>query len=462
MTCDTAASPTPPAAPSFVATRNACKLCTPLGACLAFAGVEGARTILHGSQGCATYIRRYMISHFKEPVDIASSNFSESATIFGGRDNLRAGLTNVARQYGPSVIGVATTCLAETIGEDVGMYLHEIRSEPPAAGKPLPPVVHVSTPSYCGTHAEGFIATVRALVEQLAEPGPPGAHVNIFASMFSPADLRYLKEILREFQLPATLLPDYSDTLDGPTWDEYQLIPHGGTPLDSVRRTGQARASIEFTCVHDTKPSAGSWLRERFGVPQQRLGMPIGVAASDALFGALETLSGRATPAQHVAERGRLIDAFVDGHKYLFDRRAVVFGEEDLVVGVVGLLRELGVRPVLCASGGESGRMRAAIEALAPELASEIQVCQAADFAELEDRAAGLRPDLLIGHSKGYWLARRLKVPLVRIGFPIHDRVGGARLLHVGYRGAQQLFDRITNTLLEAIQDESEVGYAYL
>ena len=150
------------AAPSFVATRNACKLCTPLGACLAFAGVEGARTILHGSQGCATYIRRYMISHFKEPIDIASSNFSENATIFGGRDNLRAGLANVTRQYHPSVIGVATTCLAETIGEDVGMYLHEIRSERPAAEASLPPVVHVSTPSYCGTHAEGFIAAVRA------------------------------------------------------------------------------------------------------------------------------------------------------------------------------------------------------------------------------------------------------------------------------------------------------------
>ncbi len=63
------------------ATRNACKLCTPLGACLAFAGVEGARTILHGSQGCATYIRRYMISHFKEPIDIASSNFGETSAI---------------------------------------------------------------------------------------------------------------------------------------------------------------------------------------------------------------------------------------------------------------------------------------------------------------------------------------------------------------------------------------------
>ena len=53
------------------ATRNACKLCAPLGASLAFRGVEGAVPFLHGSQGCATYIRRYTISHFREPVDIA-------------------------------------------------------------------------------------------------------------------------------------------------------------------------------------------------------------------------------------------------------------------------------------------------------------------------------------------------------------------------------------------------------
>jgi nitrogenase molybdenum-iron protein NifN len=51
---------------------------------------------------------------------------------------------------------------------------------------------------------------------------------------------------------------------------------------------------------------------------------------------------------------------------------------------------------------------------------------------------------------------------LVRIGFPIHDRIGGARLLHIGYRGAQVLFDRVTNALIEARQDESEVGYSYM
>ena len=48
---------------NYVSTTNACKLCKPLGACLAFRGIEGAVPMLHGSQGCATYMRRYIISH---------------------------------------------------------------------------------------------------------------------------------------------------------------------------------------------------------------------------------------------------------------------------------------------------------------------------------------------------------------------------------------------------------------
>ena len=57
--------------PKYLSTTNACKLCAPLGAALAFKGMEGAVPFLHGSQGCATYMRRYIISHFNEPIDIA-------------------------------------------------------------------------------------------------------------------------------------------------------------------------------------------------------------------------------------------------------------------------------------------------------------------------------------------------------------------------------------------------------
>src|SRR5512133_2403400 len=109
--------------PSYVSTRNACKLCSPLGASIVFKGIRGCLPMLHGSQGCATYIRRYMISHYKEPVDIASSNFSEETTIFGGGANCHAAIGNVIKQYQPEVIGITTTCLSETIGDDVKQYI---------------------------------------------------------------------------------------------------------------------------------------------------------------------------------------------------------------------------------------------------------------------------------------------------------------------------------------------------
>lgn len=452
-----AATPHPPK--SFTATRNACKLCAPLGACLAFRGVEGAIPFLHGSQGCSTYIRRYMISHYKEPLDIASSNFGETTAIFGGGENLRRGLENVIRQYAPQFIGIATTCLAETIGDDVRLHLRQIKA---AAPGPLPELVHVSTPSYAGTHAEGFQAAVCAVVEALAQTGPRHPAVNVIPTMLSPADLRQLNSLVGDFGLEPILFPDYSDTLDGPTWTEYQRIPPGGTPLAAIRRMGAAQATIEFGSSLDGGETAGMLLARRCGVPRMELPLPLGVVATDRFCEVLAQLSGRPLPASQVAERGRLVDSYVDAHKYVFGKRAVVYGEQDLVVGLAGLLAEVGIVPVLCGSGAKSGRLRERIEAAAPDLAEPITVLEAVDFTELEEHAATLRPDLVIGNSKGYALARRLEIPLIRVGFPIHDRVDGARLLHVGYRGTQQLFDRIANAVIAASQDASPVGYAYM
>ncbi|MEI8195605.1 MAG: nitrogenase component 1, partial [Phycisphaerae bacterium] len=154
--------------PTGVATQNACKLCAPLGAAVVFRGIQGAMPLLHGSQGCSTYIRRYLISHFKEPIDIASSNFSEASAVFGGGKDLHTALRNITKSYQPELIGIASTCLSETMGDDVGMYLKQYSPPTPTEAAESPALVHVSTPSYAGTHMDGFHATVRAVTETLA------------------------------------------------------------------------------------------------------------------------------------------------------------------------------------------------------------------------------------------------------------------------------------------------------
>lgn len=445
-------------------TQNACKLCAPLGAALAFKGIEGAVPLLHGSQGCATYIRRYLISHFKEPVDIASSNFSEEAAVFGGASSLKTALDNITRQYEPQVIGVATTCLAETIGDDVPGLLREYADERIAPVLTL----HVPTPSYRGSHADGFHSAVLLTVEALTSdmtimPGALLGGVNLFPGILSPADLRHIKTILADFGLAFTLLPDYAQTLDGGQWETYQKIPPGGTPLEAIRQMGCANASLEFGRVLAEGKSAGKLLKERFGVPCNSLGLPIGVGESDCFFRVLEAISGRPMPAEYAEARARLIDAYVDGHKYVSGVRAAIYGEEDLVVGLAAFLGEIGIHPVLCASGGRSGSFEAALRQVLPGFDGlQVRALPGADFYEIGEAAKALGVELLIGSSKGYPLAREMNIPLVRVGFPLHDRFGGARVLHVGYHGAQQLFDQIVNSLIEYRQDSSEIGYAYM
>ena len=456
----------------FTSTRNACKLCAPLGACLVYRGVEGCIPFLHGSQGCSTYIRRYLISHFREPMDIASSNFHEDAAIFGGSKNFTQGALNITRQYQPQLIGAATTCLTETIGEDMPRLAFELRQNHGAAAAPL---VHASTPSYRGTHIDGFHEAVKALVEQLTPEKHPTSNIqhptskedtaprlNLFPGMVSAADLRHLKEILADFGLNYTLLPDYSESMDGETWGQYEKIQSGGTTLAAIAATSSATASIEFGPTLAATPTAGAALENRFGVRRHLLGMPIGIRETDVFFKLLATMNGREIPLKYQRERGRLVDSLIDGHKYAFEKRAIVYGDEDLVVGLTAFLCEIGVTPVLCASGGRSKHFESALRAAAPTLPAETLIKEGLDFSETAEVTPELKPDFLIGSSKGYQISRSLNVPLIRVGFPIHDRIGGQRVLHLGYRGAQELYDRIINALLEAKQDISTIGYSYL
>jgi nitrogenase molybdenum-iron protein NifN len=449
-----------PTSKNFTSTRNACKLCTPLGACLAFRGVEGCIPFLHGSQGCSTYIRRYLISHFREPIDIASSNFHEESAIFGGSKNFSQGALNITRQYHPQLIGTATTCLAETIGEDMGQLVHDLKEKHGANA--AAPMVHVSTASYRGTHMDGFHSAVRELVTQLAVAGEKNQTVALFPGMVSTADLRHLKEIFADFGLPMTLLPDYSDTMDGATWSNYEKLQSGGTPIAAIRALGSAGTAIEFGRVLAGTETAGTVLQNKFAIPRRLPGLPMGIRESDAFFSTLAEIAGGGIPLKYLGERGRLVDSLIDGHKYAFEKRAVVFGEEDLVIGLTAFLCEIGVTPVLCASGGRSKQLEKCLRAAAPELPAETLVKEGFDFAEIAETAPGLKPDFLIGSSKGYSIARKLNVPLLRVGFPIHDRIGGQRVLHLGYRGAQELYDRIINALLEVKQGNSNVGYSYL
>jgi nitrogenase molybdenum-iron protein NifN len=440
----------PPRAP----VQNACKLCAPLGACLALRGIRGAVPLLHGSQGCATYIRRYLIGHFREPCDIPASSFDESAAIFGGEAILTRALGNVASQFSPEMVGVVTTCLSETIGDDVGAI---VRRATKAVGVGTQETVHISTPSYRGTHAEGFHLAMLALVSQVVRPVPTEAGlVALLPGIVAPVDLRHLRDIARACGKRPVLVPDYGESWDGGVWQSWQPLPDGPTGLHEIALLGGAEAVVALGGVLPRGKTAADLIGSTAACTVSHLELPIGIRGTDALVLAL---GGRPDEDPFLAERSRLLDSYVDAHKQVSGRRVALWGEVDLVVALAGFCYEVGMIPTVCASGAADGRLQERIEALRSTGVAPARILPDSDFVAIEAACREEGVDLLVGHSKGYPMARALGRPFVRVGFPVHDRLHGARLSLLGYAGAQALLDRVTEALIEAEQSASPVGY---
>jgi nitrogenase molybdenum-iron protein NifN len=83
-------------------------------------------------------------------------------------------------------------------------------------------------------------------------------------------------------------------------------------------------------------------------------------------------------------------------------------------------------------------------------------------FERMEEAMQTSKPDLMIGNSKGYYIARKMDIPIVRTGFPIHDRIGAQHDHILGYEGTTHLFETIVNTLLDDKQRKSSIGYKYM
>lgn len=433
--------------------ENPCNMCMPLGGILAFKGIEGSMTLLHGSQGCATYMRRTISEHYEEPIDVASSSLNEKGTVFGGEENLKKGLDNVRLLYEPKIIGVLTTCLAETIGEDIGGITSRYLQERALTDLP---VVNVPTPGYGGSHSEGYWQTVYAIVASLAKDQTAHSKINVLVPHISTADLREIKRMLHLMDIDFTLLPDYADTLDAPYSKPYKKIPDGGTRLEDIRRMPGAKATLEIGLTVEDSRSAGKYLEKEFGVPHFRVPLPVGIESTDAFMKVLKLISGSEIPEEILKERGRLLDGMFDSHKYNFQGRAVIFGEPEQVYAATKLCLENGIHPLIMATGSRSKKLEQLLHAEFAKMDKDphgyddiFEIISDTDFAHILERSREIEVNLAIGHSEGKILTERADIPLVRYGFPVIDRVGGQRILSVGYQGSLSFLDRLTNTLLE-------------
>ncbi len=422
-------------------TINPPKMCQPMGAVLAYMGVHGCVPLVHGSQGCSTYPRYNIARHFRESAEVAVSSLAEDAAVYGGAKNLTEAIKNIKSRLNPDAIGICTTCMSETIGDDVKLISKKALSDDSMK------IFPASTPSYVGTHLTGYDNALRTLVETLAVKGEPNGRVNIITGIINPGDIREIKNMLRIMSVQSIFLSDISDTLDSPILPggHKPLLPEGGTKLSDIADTANSLGTI---AICRTAGSAATYLKNKFNVPSVPDPAPIGVANTDRFVLNISRLSGKAIPHEITIERGRLIDSMVDVHHYMFGRKVAVFGDPDLVSAIVRFCAEAGMDPTVAMTATKHKDFAPDIKAVNSEYRTDTQILEGTDLYEFHEVVKTRGAELILGNSKGKDIADDENVPLVRYGFPVYDRVGVYRYPIMGYNGSIYLLDQMTNAIL--------------
>jgi nitrogenase molybdenum-cofactor synthesis protein NifE len=417
--------------PTRNVTVNPQKNSPALGATLAYLGIDRMLGLLHGAQGCSTFIRLQLSRHFKEPIALNSTSMSEDSAIFGGWENLKKGLKKVIEKFEPGVVGVMTSGLTETMGDDVASAIVHFRMENQEFAEV--PVIHASTPDYCGSLQEGYAAAVEAIVATLAEGGEKcEAQINILPGAFlTPADVEEVKDICEAFGLDPLVIPDISCALDGHVDDTVSALSTGGVTVERIRRAGRSVATLY---IGDSLEKAARSLSGKFGIPAFGLTSITGIGECDMLMETLSVISGRPVPEIYRRQRSRLVDAMVDSHYQFGNKRVTLALEGDLLKVMTRFLAGMGCRIQAAISATR-------VRGLDPLPAERIFV---GDLEDLESAAEG--SDLLVANSNGRQAAAKLGgIPHLRAGLPVFDRLGSHQKMWVGYRGSMNLLFETAN-----------------
>ncbi len=425
-------------------TKKACavnplKMSQPIGAAFAFMGLRGSMPLLHGSQGCTSFGLTLFVRHFKEAVPLQTTAMSEVATVLGGFENVEQAILNIHKKTKPEIIGICSTGVTETKGDDVEGYLRLIREKHPQFAKF--PLVYVSTPDFKDAFQDGWEKAVARMVETLVEKPEAGAQrdsarVNVLPGChLTPGDLDELRTIIEDFGLEPCFLPDLAGSLDGHIPDEFVPTTIGGIGVDEIATMGRASWTI---AIGAQMRRAAEAMQKKTGTPFRLFERLCGLAPNDLFVTFLSEISGRPVPLKYRRQRGQLADAMLDAHFHIGGRKLAIGAEPDLLFDFGGMLHEMGAHVTVAVTTTQSP----VLERVKTE---EVLI---GDLEDLEHLAVARDCDLLVTHSHGRQAAERLGIPFYRAGFPMFDRLGAGHQLSVGYRGTRDLIFDIANLII--------------
>ncbi|NKK39397.1 nitrogenase iron-molybdenum cofactor biosynthesis protein NifN [Rhizobium leguminosarum bv. viciae] len=418
------------------ASVNPLKSSPPLGAAFAFLGVDGAIPLLHGSQGCTSFALALLVRHFNEAIPLQTTAMNEAAIIVGGADRLEEAILNLKTRTRPRLIGICTTASVEARDEDFACDLENIKRRR-AIELVGTEVVLANTPDFDGAIEEGWSKAVTAMIKAIARPDTQYRNPRKIAILpgwnLTVADIEHLRETAVSFGLDPVILPDVSGALDGSIPEEWMPTTYGGTKLKEIRDLG---ATMQCIAIGEHMRRPAEALQRLTGVPYVLFRSLTGLENVDRFIRVLAAMSRKQTPLNVRRNRMQLQDAMLDGHSHMAGKKIAIASEPDQLFQLSDFFTAMGAE--IAAAVTTTGTSKA----LEMVPAKTVKV---GDLSDLESLAA--TADLIVTHSHGREAARRLGVPLMRVGFPMFDRLGSQHKLTILYRGTRDVIFDFANIL---------------
>lgn len=417
-------------APRKMLQVNPVKLSQPMGATLAFLGIDCCMPLMHGGQGCASFTKVYFTRHFCEPIALQTTAVTDvTAVLDGGDYSIVEAVKNIRQKVTPNLIGLYTTGLPETKGDDIRGVSSQIDC----------PMVHVNTADYEGGLESGWGAACKAIIQQLCTSTEEIDDQKIIllphVSM-QPIEVEKIKELISMFGYDVLALPDLGTSLDGHLGEKQASLSSGGISVDEIKQL--STATLVISVGESMRPSAAALMKKNPFLRHLHLPHLGGLVANDILIDAMLEESGLHSPPLSIVRwRKRLQDAMLDSHFSLGQTRFLVVAEPDQLISLCASLYEAG------------GKISLAIATVKTPQLDSVKADQVI-IGDLEDaEKLANKYDFIIGNYHCNLLAQRLgKGSLVR-GFPNWEQVGNPLKNDLLYEGGAYFLCECANAASE-------------
>ncbi|MBN1959124.1 MAG: nitrogenase iron-molybdenum cofactor biosynthesis protein NifN [Desulfuromonadales bacterium] len=406
---------------------NPIKLSQPMGATLAFLGVDGCMPLMHGGQGCASFTKVYFTRHYSEPIALQTTAVTDVTAILDGGDySIVEAVKNIHKKVTPELIGLYTTGLPETKGDDIQGVASKIDC----------PLVYVNTADYEGGLESGWARTCKALIAQLtrARDDIDDSKIALLPHVsLQPLEVEKIRDFVEAFGFRMVAVPDLATALDGHLGEKQAALSSGGVTVAEI--ADLASSSIVISVGASMLESAQTLLNKNPFIRHWHFPHLNGLIAADELVKKLLDETGFSAPPAPIERwRKRLQDAMLDSHFSLGQTRFLVAGEPDHLAGLSASLYEAGGKIAVAVASVDS-----------PQLS-----CIKADkvlVGDLEDAASlAMEYDLVLGNFHCEMLAHKLGKAAITRGFPNWEQIGNQLKNDVLYEGGAYFLFECANT----------------